>query len=200
MNDITKAKNPGRVESGRKLAAWNRENKAKLKAQQVPSNEVPAAHQQERQEPGSAPSLVPSNNSIVIGIAVVIGGVLWYKLRPFKAAKPAQHADVAQKSPCGSSNSARAAGAAAQRKNFKKLICGINKMDKEIIDSLWQALRLGGYTFLYAYGGKKIMGMTPPSAKLDFNDAGKLGAYLTVSILTDDYALKKGWYKDKISS
>ena len=73
-------------------------------------------------------------------------------------------------------------------------------MDKEIIDSLWQALRLGGYTFLYAYGGKKIMGMTPPTAKLDLNDAGKLGAYLTAAILTDDYALKKGWYKDKISS
>ena len=73
------------------------------------------------------------------------------------------------------------------------------KYEKEIVDSLWQALRLGGYIFLYAFTGKKVMGVTPPSAKMDISDAGKLGTYLTAAILTDDYALKKGWYKDKIS-
>ena len=71
--------------------------------------------------------------------------------------------------------------------------------EKEVIDSLWQAFRIGGYTIVYGLAGKKVLGMSPPSAKLDMNDSGKLLAYLTTAILTDDYALSKGWYKDKIS-
>ena len=71
--------------------------------------------------------------------------------------------------------------------------------EKEIIDALWQAVRLGGYTMLYAMAGKKVLGVSSPSTKMDFSDAGKLGGYLTLAVLTDDYALKKGWYKDKIS-
>ena len=55
MNEITKPKNPGRVERGRKLAAWNRENKAKLKAQepsQVPGQEPSKLSQEPSQVPG----------------------------------------------------------------------------------------------------------------------------------------------------
>ena len=70
---------------------------------------------------------------------------------------------------------------------------------KEAIDSLWQAFRIGGYMILYGLGGKKLLGVTNPSTKMDFTDGGKLMAYLTAAILTDDYALSKGWYKDKIS-
>lgn len=89
MNEITKTKNPGRVESGRKLAAWNRENKAKLKAQVPDKNLSQERNKAPSQEPSQKPiqvlSQIPSNNLLVIGIAVAIGGVLWYKLRSFKA-------------------------------------------------------------------------------------------------------------------
>ena len=71
--------------------------------------------------------------------------------------------------------------------------------EKEIIDSLWQTLRLGAYTLLYAFSGKKILGIAAPCVKMDLSDAGKLMGYLTLANITDDYALKKGWYKDKIS-
>ena len=113
MNEITKTKNPGRVESGRKLAAWNRENKAKLKAQVLDKNLSQEPNQEPSQEPSQKPiqvlSQIPSNNLLVIGIAVAIGGVLWYtvrtQLRSFKAIErsPVAHpkgsdsADAAQK-------------------------------------------------------------------------------------------------------
>ena len=107
MNEITKPKNPGRVESGRKLAAWNRENKAKLKAQVPDKNLSQEPSQEPSQEANQVPSQVlsqvPSNNLLVIGIVVAIGGVLWYKLRSFKAierspvARPKGSADAAQK-------------------------------------------------------------------------------------------------------
>ena len=74
-----------------------------------------------------------------------------------------------------------------------------DKFEKEIIDSLWQAGRLIGYTLAYAFAGKKVLGITRPSAKMDISDAGKLGGYVTLAVITDDYALKKGWYKDQIS-
>ena len=78
MNEITKTKNPGRVESGRKLAAWNRENKAKLKAQVPDKNLSQEPNQEPSQEPNQKPiqvlSQIPSNNLLVIGIAVAIGG------------------------------------------------------------------------------------------------------------------------------
>ena len=75
-----------------------------------------------------------------------------------------------------------------------------NPYEKEIIDSLWQAARICGYTTLYALAAKKGFGVSNPSTKMDVADAGKLMAFVTAAIVTDNYALKKGWYKDKISS
>ena len=117
MNEIIKPKNPGRVESGRKLAAWNRENKAKLKAQvpsQVP-HQVPSQEpsQEANQVPSQVLSQVPSNNLLVIGIVVAIGGVLWYKLRSFKAI---ERSPVAR--PKGSGSAEADAAQKAQRKNL----------------------------------------------------------------------------------
>ena len=74
-----------------------------------------------------------------------------------------------------------------------------NPYEKEIIDSLWQATRIGGYTILYALAAKKGFGVSNPSTKMDVADAGKLMACVTAAIITDDYAIKQGWYKDKIS-
>ena len=54
-----------------------------------------------------------------------------------------------------------------------------NIYEKEIADSLWQAARLGAYTILLALGGKKVLGVTAPTAKMDFSDGAKLGGYLT---------------------
>ena len=71
--------------------------------------------------------------------------------------------------------------------------------EKEVIDSIWTAFRIEGYSILYGLAGKKALGITNPSTKMDFTDGKKLMAYLTAAILTDDYALRKGWYKDKIS-
>ena len=70
---------------------------------------------------------------------------------------------------------------------------------KELIDSIWAAFRIGGYTILYGLAGKKILSVSNPSTKLDTVDAIKLMSYLSAAIVTDDYALKQRWYKDKIS-
>jgi hypothetical protein len=71
--------------------------------------------------------------------------------------------------------------------------------EKELIDSLWLAARLGVYTTLFALGGKKLLAVTAPSTKMDLSDGIKLGGYLTAAILIDDYAIKQAWYKDKMS-
>ena len=72
--------------------------------------------------------------------------------------------------------------------------------EKELIDSTWQAARICGYTILYALAAKKGFGVSNPSTKMDVADAGKLMVCVTAAMVTDNYALKKGWYKDKISS
>ena len=55
QSKLTKVKHPGRVESGKKLAEWNRNNKKALKQQpgQVPAQEL-------QQEPESTTSLSTS--------------------------------------------------------------------------------------------------------------------------------------------
>ena len=65
VKQVTKVKHPGRVESGKKLAAWNKQNKAKLKQQpeQVPAEEpkqepVQELHTTSSQEPASHSSAV----------------------------------------------------------------------------------------------------------------------------------------------
>ena len=74
-----------------------------------------------------------------------------------------------------------------------------NPYEKEVINSLWLAFRIGGYSILYGLAGKKLLGVTNPSTKMDFTDGGKLMGYLTAAILTDDYAIKHGWYHDTIT-
>ena len=65
---LTKVKNPGRVESGRRLAEYNRENKKKLRQQEL--SQVPS------QEPSKEPKesvQVPSEL-----IFLVVGGAVVY--------------------------------------------------------------------------------------------------------------------------
>lgn len=70
--------------------------------------------------------------------------------------------------------------------------------EKEVVDSLWQAARLSVYTILIALGGKKVLSIGAPSAKMDFEDGLKLSGYMTGAIILDNYAIKQGWYKDKM--
>ena len=46
---------------------------------------------------------------------------------------------------------------------------------------------------------KESYGSDTPSAKMDISDSGKLGTYLTATILTDDYALKRDGTKTKLT-
>lgn len=66
---------------------------------------------------------------------------------------------------------------------------------KEVVDSLWESVRLVSYTIVLALGAKKALGVSRPGAKMDMEDGLKLAGYMTGAILFDDYAIKQGWYK-----
>jgi len=63
-----KAKNPKRVEQGKKLAEWNKKNKQKAKAKVFEQNESPTIE-----------NVSPKNNNInywVLGGTIVVGGLV----------------------------------------------------------------------------------------------------------------------------
>ena len=70
---------------------------------------------------------------------------------------------------------------------------------KELIDSLWESARLSAYAIGFALIGKKALGMSGASTKMDASDASKLVGYLTAAIVLDDYMIKNKYYSDKIS-
>ena len=64
---------------------------------------------------------------------------------------------------------------------------------KEITDSLKEgaiitAVTIGEFMIL-----KYLFKMSPPSAKLDINDAGKLFLGISMSVLVKDYAVSQKW-------
>ena len=72
--------------------------------------------------------------------------------------------------------------------------------EKELIDSIWQAARIWGYTILIAQVAKKGFGVRNPSTKMDVADAGLLTGCIIAAEVVDNFLLEKGVYKDKISS
>ena len=63
---------------------------------------------------------------------------------------------------------------------------------KEIIDSIYDAAVVVGLTIGYGLIGKKVFGMTRPSAKLNKKDTLKLTGYVSVAMMTRDYMVDKG--------
>ena len=72
-------------------------------------------------------------------------------------------------------------------------------MEKEMIDSIYDAGIVVGLTIAYALAGKKIFGMTRPGAKMDFEDGAKLTGYVAAAMMTKDYMVKQKWIPSSIS-
>ena len=68
---LTTEKNPGRVASGKKLAAWNRENKAKLK-QEPSTSQEPESSTSPSSSTSTSTSTSPSILSIVKSSHVLV--------------------------------------------------------------------------------------------------------------------------------
>lgn len=86
---VTKLKNPGRVEAGKRLVEWNRNNKKKLKQPDKEPTQEPA--QEPTQEPVQVPMQVPQDHrSIQVASAagVLIAVALVYFLWRRKSTKP----------------------------------------------------------------------------------------------------------------
>ena len=71
--------------------------------------------------------------------------------------------------------------------------------EKKIIDSLYDAGIVVGFTIGYAMAGKKIFGLTKPGAKMDVDDGLKMTGYVAAAMITKDYAVKQGWIPDSIA-
>ena len=60
-----------------------------------------------------------------------------------------------------------------------------------------QSLKDGAVITFFTVGGymilKYIFKLTPPTAKLDLTDVGKLGAGISTGVLLNDYAKNKKW-------
>ena len=68
---VTKVKNEGRVQAGKRLVEWNRKNKENLKKG--------SSHAQEpSQEPRSSHAQEPTNPYFIIVGIIVAGGAVWY--------------------------------------------------------------------------------------------------------------------------
>ena len=73
-------------------------------------------------------------------------------------------------------------------------------IEKTLIDDAWKGVRIGAYTILFGQVAKKVFGVRNPSTKMNVVVAGLLTGCIIAAEVVDNYALKKGWYKDKISS
>lgn len=69
----------------------------------------------------------------------------------------------------------------------------IKPYEKEIIDMLYETLVDLGFTFGYALAGKKFLGITRPSAKMDMDDVLKMTGYFAAGRASREMAVKKGW-------
>lgn len=69
----------------------------------------------------------------------------------------------------------------------------ITPQEKEIIDMLCETVVDLGFTFGYALAGKKFLGITRPSAKMDTNDVMKMTAFFAAGRASREMAVKKGW-------
>ena len=71
--------------------------------------------------------------------------------------------------------------------------------EKEMIDSMYDAVIVVGLTISYALAGKKILGLTKPGAKMDLEDGAKLTGYVAAGMMTKDYMVKQGWIPASIA-
>ena len=69
---------------------------------------------------------------------------------------------------------------------------------KELVDSVYLAVRLTAYTSAIALALKKTGLIAQPCVKFDLMDVLKLSVVVTPAIIVDDYAVSKGWYPDKM--
>lgn len=74
----------------------------------------------------------------------------------------------------------------------------VTPQQKEIINMLYETVVNLGFTFVYAMAGKKFLGITSPSTKMDSSDALKMVAYFTAGRGSREMAVSKGWIPSSI--
>ena len=70
---------------------------------------------------------------------------------------------------------------------------------KEVIDSVYDAVVVVGLTIGYALLGKKALGIAKPGAKMDLEDGLKMTGYVAAGMISRDYMVKQGWIPSSIA-
>jgi len=71
--------------------------------------------------------------------------------------------------------------------------------EKSLVNTVYHAVIISGFSIGYAMLSKKAFGMKPIDVgKTDMNDIGKLTFIISASIFTRDYLVKEGIIPDNI--